>query len=199
MTEITRVPLQPIAKGSLTKLWIGVAAAVLAGGALAWSAAPHGVEVDTVSEGTGAMPKVGDVVFINYVGKLKDGTEFDRSRPLPIPPGLLPQGSPLPLEQGSIIPGFIDGLTQMKKGGKYTLTIPAAQAYGESPPPNSPIPPNADLVFDIELVDIMSKGDFEARIGALQQIMAAQQGAQGGADGPLGPPEAGAPEAAPAQ
>ena len=184
MTEITRVPLQPIAKGSLAKLWIGVIIAVLLAAGLAWAAAPKGLTVDTITAGTGESPKVGDVVFVNYVGKLKDGTEFDRSQPLPIPPGLLPDGNPLLLEEGAIIDGFVQGLTQMQKGGKYTLTIPADQAYGAEPPPGSPIPANADLVFDIEVVDFMSKEDFQARAQAIQQMMQAQQGGPEGQQAP---------------
>ncbi|MEZ5680330.1 MAG: FKBP-type peptidyl-prolyl cis-trans isomerase [Erythrobacter sp.] len=178
MTEITRVPLQPIAKGSLTKLWLGVLIAVLLAGGLVWAAAPKGLSVSTITAGTGDSPKVGDVVFVKYVGKLKDGTEFDRSQPLPIPPGLLPDGNPLLLEEGAIIDGFVQGLTQMQKGGKYTLTIPAEQAYGAEPPPGSPIPANADLVFDVEVVDFMSKDDFQQRAAAIQQMMQAQQGQQ---------------------
>ncbi|WP_341711111.1 FKBP-type peptidyl-prolyl cis-trans isomerase [Erythrobacter sp.] len=177
MTEITRVPLQPIAKGSLTKLWLGVIVAVLIGAGLAWAAAPKGLSVVTITEGTGASPKIGDVVFVNYVGKLADGTEFDRSQPLPIPPGLLPEGNPLLLEEGAIIDGFLTGILEMQKGGKYTLTIPADKAYGASPPPGSPIPPNADLVFEVEVVDFMSKADFQARAAAIQQMMQQQQGA----------------------
>lgn len=175
MTEVTRVPLQPIAKGSLTKLWLGVIVAILLGAGLAWAAAPKGLSIDTVTEGTGASPKIGDVVFVKYVGKLTDGTEFDRSQPLPIPPGLLPDGNPLLLEKGKIIDGFLAGLQQMKKGGKYTLRIPADQAYGATPPPGAPIPPNADLMFDIELVDIMSKADFEQRAQMIQQMLQQQQ------------------------
>ena len=109
MTEVTRVPLQPIAKGSLTKLWLGVIVAILLGAGLAWAAAPKGLSIDTVTEGTGASPKEGDVVFVKYVGKLADGTEFDRSQPLPIPPGLLPDGNPLLLEKGKLIDGFLTG------------------------------------------------------------------------------------------
>ena len=52
MTEITRVPLQPIKKGSLTKLWLGVAVAVLLGAGLAWAAIPKGLDVETVTAGT---------------------------------------------------------------------------------------------------------------------------------------------------
>ncbi|TMM48727.1 FKBP-type peptidyl-prolyl cis-trans isomerase [Qipengyuania marisflavi] len=199
MTEITRVPLQPVAKGSLTKLWLGVLIAVLIGAGLAfaaWQGGPRGVEVETIRAGTGGSPQMGDVVFVSYVGKLADGAEFDRSQPLPIPPGLFPDGNPLLMEEGAIIPGFLEGLQQMEKGGKYTLTIPADQAYGAEPPEGSPIPPNSDLLFEIELNEFMGREDFQRRAAALQQMMQAQQGqgagpGQGpgqGADGPLGPP-----------
>jgi FKBP-type peptidyl-prolyl cis-trans isomerase FkpA len=178
MTEVTRVPLQPVAKGSLTKLWLGVIVAVLLGAGLAWAAAPAHVSVTTITAGTGDSPKVGDVVFVKYVGKLADGKEFDRSQPLAIPPGLLPEGNPLILEKGKIIDGFLDGMLKMQKGGKYTLKIPAKLAYGASPPPGAPIPPNADLVFDVEVVDFMSKADFEARAQVIQQMMQQQQAQQ---------------------
>ena len=183
MTEVTRVPLQPIAKGSLIKLWIGVIVAILIGAGLAWAAMPKGLDVETVTQGTGESPELGDVVFVKYVGKLTDGTEFDRSQPLPIPPGLFPEGNPLLLEEGAIIDGFIEGLTQMKKGGEYILTIPSEQAYGSEPPPGSPIPADADLVFEVEVVDFMAREDFEARAAAFQSMM----GAQGEGQGPAGP------------
>lgn len=193
MTEITRVPIQPIAKGSLTRLWVGVAAAIALGAGLAWAAMPAGVDVDVLTEGSGEGPRMGDVVFVNYVGKLKDGTEFDRSRPLPIPPGLFPEGNPLLLEEGALVSGFVEGLQQMKKGGKYRLEIPAAQAYGETPPQGSNIPPNSDLVFEVEVVDFMSREDFQRRAAALEQMMQqAQQGQQGAPAQP-------APAPAPAQ
>ena len=192
MTEITRVPLQPIKKGSLTKLWIGVIVAVLIGAALAWFALPKvvvtegGSRIETVTEGAGAAPQPGDVVFVQYVGKLEDGTEFDRSQPLPIPPGFFPDGSPLLMEEGAIIPGFLEGLKQMEKGGKYVLTIPGDQAYGAEPPPGSDIPPNADLIFEVEVVDILTREECEAKAQQLQAMM----GAMGGPQGPQGAPEA---------
>ena len=173
MTEITRVPLQPIKKGSLTKLWLGVLVAILLGAGLAWAAAPKGLSVDTIAEGTGPNPQIGDVAFVKYVGKLADGSEFDRSQPLPIPPGIFPEGNPLLMEEGAIIPGFIEGLAQMQKGGKYELTIPGDMAYGAEPPPGSPIPPNAALTFEVEVIDFMSKEDFQARATALQSMMGA--------------------------
>lgn len=181
MTEITRVPLQPVAKGSLTKLWIGVILAVLVGAGLAWAAIPRGLSVDTEVAGSGPNPKVGEVVWVKYKGKLAaDGTVFDESRDIPLPvQGLFPEGSPFPLEDGATIPGFFNGLQQMQKGGKYTLFIPAEQAYGATPPQGSPIPPNADLEFEIEVVDIMSRETFDRNLQVLQQTMQAQMGEQG--------------------
>lgn len=173
MTEVTRVPIRPIAKGSLTKLWLGVVVAVLIGAGLAWAAMPKGLSLDTLSAGSGATPKVGDVVFVKYKGSLADNGEvFDESQEIPLPvEGIFPEGSPFPIEEGATIPGFFNGLQQMQKGGKYKLFIPADQAYGAAPPEGSPIPPNADLVFEIEVTDIMSRETFDRNLGILQQAM----------------------------
>ncbi len=190
MTEITAVPIKPVAKGSLTKLWVGVVLAVLVGAGLAWAAVPRGLDVDTEVAGTGAMPKLGDVVFLKYKGTLAaDGTMFDESRDIPLPvEGIFPEGTPFPIEEGATIPGFFEGLQQMQKGGKYKLFIPADKAYGAEPPQGAPIPPNADLIFEIEVIDIMSQQTFERNLAILQQAMqgGAPGGAQGGAQG--GPP-----------
>ena len=188
MTEITRVPLQPIAKGSLVKVWLGVALAILLGAGIAWAAVPQGVDVDTLAEGTGASPGAEDVVFVHYTGKLADGTVFDESQPLPLPvQGIFPDGFPMPL--ADMVPGFREGAMQMKKGGKYRLTIPANKAYGaegRKDPQTGQyrIPPGADLIFDVELVDFMSRPDFERRVQVLQQMMQMQQGAPGAGEQP---------------
>ena len=117
MTEITRVPLRPIAKGSLTKLWLGVIVALLVAAGLAWAATPKGVDVETIAEGTGPRPGPSDVVFVRYTGKLADGTVFDQSKELPFDTGgLLPQG--MPMQVSGVVPGFSEGLQQMQKGGK---------------------------------------------------------------------------------
>lgn len=185
MTEITAVPIKPVAKGSLTKLWLGVALAMAVGGGLAWAAMPRGLDIDTQVAGTGAMAKMGDVVFLKYKGKLaSDGTVFDESRDIPLPvQGIFPEGTPFPIEEGATIPGFFEGLQQMQKGGKYSLFIPADKAYGAQPPQGAPIPPNADLVFEIEVIDIMSQQTFERNLAILQQAMQSQMGQQGGAPG----------------
>lgn len=161
MTEITRVPLQPIARGALPKLWFGVVAVALAAAGLAWAALPTLVSVETISAGVGPSPAQDDVAIINYTGKLEDGTVFDEGTQ-----------APLPLE--GVIPGFTEGLLQMQKGGKYTLTIPADKAYGASPPAGSPIPANADLTFEIELLDFMPMETFQQRMQMMRQLQEMQ-------------------------
>jgi FKBP-type peptidyl-prolyl cis-trans isomerase FkpA len=197
MTEITRVPIAPVAKGSLTKLWIGVILSVLVGAGLAWAAVPRGLTVDTQVAGTGPTAEVGQVVWVKYKGKLAaDGKVFDESQDIPLPvQGLFPEGTPFPLEEGATVPGFFQGLQQMQKGGKYTLFIPADLAYGATPPPGAPIPPNADLIFEVEVIDIMSRQTFDRNLQIMQQAMQSQMG--GGAGGPGGPGAApgGAPQA----
>ena len=184
MTEITRVPILPIKKGSLTRLWLGLAAVLLVGAGLAWATVPTGLSVDELQAGVGPTPQDGDVVFIHYKGTLPDGTVFDESQDLPLPiPGILPPGTPMLLQEGALIPGFIEGLKQMQKGGKYELYIPAEKAYGANPQPGSPIPPNSPLIFEIELVDFMSEADATQKVQMMQQLMQQQQGAP---EAPLG-------------
>ena len=172
MTEITRVPLQPIGKGSIGKLWLGVVAAVAAGAGLAWATVPASVKVVTERAGSGASPTTADVVLINYKGTLADGKVFD-------------QGQRAPLEVSGVIPGFTKALEQMQRGGKYKVHIPAKLAYGEKG--GGPIPPNADLDFEIELIDFKSVAEIQQQQAMMQQMMQQQQ-QQGGAPGAAVPP-----------
>lgn len=101
--------------------------------------------VDTVA-GEGEAVKAGDQVRVHYTGRLTDGTVFDsshnRNEPFEFKVGA-----------GQVIRGWDEGLIGMKKGGKRTLTVPPEMGYGERG--IGPIPPNATLVFDIELLDIV--------------------------------------------
>ena len=194
MTEVTRVPIQPIAKGSLTKIWLGVLVAILIGAGLAWAAVPKGFSIDTLVAGEGPNPQQGDMVFVKYTGSLAaTGEVFDESQDIPLPvEGIFPEGSPFPVEEGQTIDGFYQGLQQMQKGGKYELYIPAELAYGAAPPPQSTIPPNSDLVFEIEVVDFMTRETFDRNLGILQQAMQSGLGAPGGPGGApegAGPPQ----------
>jgi len=179
MTEITRVPLQPLEKGSLAKLWLGVAAAVAVAAGAAWAAMPAMVSVKTVQAGEGANPTLDDVAFIDYTGKLANGTVFDQGK--------------APLALLEVVPGFTQALQQMQAGGKYKVMIPAKLAYGDKA--TGPIPANSDLYFDIEVLGVMSRQQFEQQ----RQMMQMMQGMQGhgGAGAGAGAGAEGAPEAAP--
>lgn len=195
MSDPTRVPLKPINRNSLVMLVLGIVIGLAIAGAFAWFTAPKGVKVHEVTAGTGAHPKPDDVVFVRYTGKLENGTVFDKSQDLQLPvPGILPAGYPLPL--ANMLPGFKEAVVKMQKGGKYEITIPAAKAYGASPPPGSPIPPNANLKFDIELIDFMSSAEADRRVQIIQKMMQ-QRAPQPGAPGAPGAPPAPHPGAVP--
>lgn len=100
-----------------------------------------GLRVETLSPGSGSRPQMGDAVLVTYEGRLSDGTMFDSST------------SPVPMRVGELIPGFNEGLMLMNKGGRYRLHIPAAIGYGAQGA-GGVVPPNADLIFDVTLVDI---------------------------------------------
>lgn len=104
-----------------------------------------GLQYVIVEEGTGPTPQPGDIVRVHYTGTLEDGTEFDSSR----------GGEPIqfPLGVGYVIPGWDEGIGLLKKGGKAKLIIPPDLGYGEQGA-GGVIPPNATLIFDVELVDI---------------------------------------------
>jgi len=93
--------------------------------------------------GTGQEVKPGDKVTVDYTGAVAaTGTIFQSS---------LDSGQPISFPLDGVIVGWRDGLPGMKVGGTRRLLIPAAQAYGATPPPGSGIPANADLVFDVTL------------------------------------------------
>ncbi len=97
--------------------------------------------------GTGKTAKAGDKVTVNYRGSLTDGTVFDES---------YKRGEPFTfnLGGGEVIKGWDEGVAGMKEGGKRKLVIPGDMAYGPTPPPGAPIPPNATLVFEVELLKV---------------------------------------------
>ena len=106
-----------------------------------------GLQYKVLKAGTGAAPKKGQYVRVHYTGVLEDGTKFDSSRN---------RGAPFEfaLGQGQVIQGWDEGVALMKVGERGTFIMPAKLAYGATPPPGAPIPPNAVLLFDIELLGV---------------------------------------------
>ena len=105
---------------------------------------PSGLQYSIDRPGTGASPVAGQIVSVHYTGWLTDGTKFDSSRD---------RGTPLefPLGQGRVIRGWDEGVAAMKIGEKRTLVIPPNLGYGARGA-GGVIPPNATLVFAVELV-----------------------------------------------
>ncbi|RMH94921.1 FKBP-type peptidyl-prolyl cis-trans isomerase [Lysobacter pythonis] len=106
-----------------------------------------GLQYQVVTEGKGAKPGEGDAVKVKYKGTLLDGTEFDSTEKQ--------GGEPAVLPLDRVIPGWAEGIRLMPVGSKYKFWIPSNLGYGEQVPPGAPFPPNATLVFDVELLDIV--------------------------------------------
>ena len=105
-----------------------------------------GLKYVVINEGTGAAPKTGQTVVVHYTGTLEDGTKFDSSRD---------RGQPFSfkLGVGQVIKGWDEGLSTMKVGDRRKLTIPPELGYGARGAGGT-IPPNATLIFDVELLKI---------------------------------------------
>jgi peptidylprolyl isomerase len=97
--------------------------------------------------GTGDSPKQGQMVTVHYTGRLENGTKFDSS---------VDRGQPLvfPIGVGRVIKGWDEGVMTMKVGGKRRLIIPPQLGYGASGAGGGLIPPNATLIFDVELLGV---------------------------------------------
>jgi FKBP-type peptidyl-prolyl cis-trans isomerase FkpA len=168
MSEVTAVPLRPIAKGSIAKLWLGIAAvvAIAVGGAIAATAkqvamarpaaeflaknakrsgvvtTPSGLQYQVITPGQGARATSSDVVIVDYDGKLANGETFDASSR---------HGGPATLPVSGLIPGWVEGLQLMNVGSHYRFWIPPELGYGPAGAGDGIIPPNALLVFDVTL------------------------------------------------
>jgi FKBP-type peptidyl-prolyl cis-trans isomerase len=107
---------------------------------------PSGLKYIELQEGTGATPNAGQTVEVHYTGTLEDGKKFDSSRD---------RGTPFSfkLGVGQVIKGWDEGLSTMKVGGRRQLTIPPELGYGARGA-GGVIPPNATLIFDVELLGV---------------------------------------------
>jgi FKBP-type peptidyl-prolyl cis-trans isomerase FklB len=106
-----------------------------------------GLQYKVIKKGTGKAPTARDVVTVNYRGKLLSGKEFDSS---------YARKEPLTIPVASTIHGWVEALPLMTVGSKWELYVPSDLAYG--PTGNDSIPPNATLVFEVELLDVAKPG-----------------------------------------
>jgi peptidylprolyl isomerase len=107
---------------------------------------PSGLQYVELEEGTGATPQTGQTVVVHYTGTLEDGKKFDSSRD---------RGQPFSFKigVGQVIKGWDEGVGTMKVGGRRKLIIPADLGYGARGA-GGVIPPNATLLFDVELLKV---------------------------------------------
>jgi len=103
-----------------------------------------GLQYVVVKEGTGVKPAATDIVKVDYVGTLVNGTTFDSS---------IDRGEPAVFPLDQVIPGWTEGIQLMNVGGKYKFTIPSALAYGPSGA-GDVIAPNSTLIFEVDLLSI---------------------------------------------
>ncbi|MGB5484737.1 FKBP-type peptidyl-prolyl cis-trans isomerase [Parasphingorhabdus sp.] len=190
--SVTTVPIHPIKKGLLTKIWLAVL--LIAGAALllAYTGTQNavingatddqylaanadedgvvttasGLQYKMIKPGEGIPPTATDTALVKYEGRLRDGTIFDANEQTPMP-------------VGGVVPGFSEALQLMQKGGEYRIWIPSNLAYGEASP-SAEIPPNSLLIFEITLLDYISQAQMEE----LRQQMQAQGGMPGAPAGP---------------
>jgi len=177
--SVTAVPLQPIRQGSVRRFWLAIVLVLAVAFVLAWagsrqfSQTTSGLRYQMLVEGTGESPTRDDFALVAYKGTLPDGTVFDEN------PGA-------PMELASMVPGFAEAVTMLKRGGSLRAWIPPHLAYGDSPPPGGVIPPDTPLQFEIKLLEFKTRAEvMEAQqMMQLQQMLQQQQGAEGAPEMP---------------
>ncbi|MBF6603425.1 MAG: FKBP-type peptidyl-prolyl cis-trans isomerase [Sphingorhabdus sp.] len=181
--SVTTVPIQPIKKGSMIKLWLGIIVVVLVAAGLAFIGTQEAVATGATNEqflannadeegvittdsglqykvlkpGEGPSPIATDTALVKYEGSLRDGTVFDANEQTPMP-------------VGAVVPGFSEALQLMQKGGEYRIWIPSELGYGEQSP-SPTLPANSILIFDVTLIDFISAEQMQALQQQMQQQM----------------------------
>jgi peptidylprolyl isomerase len=146
-----RSALVTLAFGSLAGAFAMVTSTAIAQTAAKAVTTPSGLKYSDSKVGTGATPKTGQTCVMQYTGWLYEngakGKKFDSS---------VDRGQPFEFVLGKqqVIAGWDEGIATMKKGGKRTLIIPPELAYGARGAGGGVIPPNATLIFDVELLDV---------------------------------------------
>jgi len=108
---------------------------------------PSGLQYKILKAGDGKKPTILDAAVCHYKGSLLDGTEFDNSHKRK-------SGTPVTFPVRGVIPGWQEALKLMPEGSKWQIFVPSGLAYGERGMPMAKIPPNATLVFEVELISV---------------------------------------------
>ena len=135
---------RPAHRGRAVKLWLAFIVVISAGVGLAWIGA-NSDRGRTVTPGSGPLVTSQDGVLIDYEGRLENGKTFDSSA----------GKGPVPVLASQTIPGFAQALMRMQEGGNYKVHIPSKLGYGHEPPAGGPIPPDANLDFDVHVVKLV--------------------------------------------
>lgn len=169
---VTAVPIRPIRKGSVLKLWLGIAALSLAGAGLAWvgtsaqqvTTTASGLRYRVIEEGNGPTVTPADLVALRYKLRKADGTLIQDSDTT---------GQPFVTGTEGLFPGFSEGLQLMQAGGRYMLWIPPGLHVTQPMPPGAPFTPQDTLVFEVEVLQIAPG------MAGMQQLMGPPGGARG--------------------
>jgi FKBP-type peptidyl-prolyl isomerase-like protein len=188
--SVTAVPLQPLKKGSVAKLWIALALLAALAAAFAWWGTSafqtvttgSGVGIRTLRAGSGAKITPQDVVALHY--KL-----HARSADAPVIQDSRESGQPFVTTTQGVYPGFAEGLQHMRPGGSYILTLPPGTHEQGPIPPGAPFTARDALVFEIDVLQVEpGAAPRFMEMQRMQQLQQMQQ-MQGGVPG--GPPEGG--------
>ena len=194
--SVTAVPIRPLAKGSVLKLWIALAVLLGAAVALAWFSTaplrvittPSGLRFRTIAEGTGPTMTAADVVALRY--KL-----YVNSPDSPVIQDSDEANQPFATTVPEVFPGFGEALQMMRAGGRYMIWLPPGLHVAGPLPPGAPFSAEDTLVFDIRVLQIAPGMAAQRQMQQMQELqqqmqMQQQMQQQGGAPGapPGGPP-----------
>ena len=191
--SVTAVPLQPLKKGSVAKLWIALFLLAALAAAFAWwgtsafqtVTTEKGVGIRTLRAGSGAKITPADVVALHY--KL-----HAKSLESPVIQDSRETGQPFVTTTQGVYPGFAEGLQRMRPGGSYILTLPPGTHEQGPIPPGAPFTARDSLVFEIDVLQVEpGAGPRFLEMQRMQQLQQMQQmqGPPGGPEGAAPPPE----------
>ena len=185
--SVTAVPIQPLRKGSVAKLWLGLILLILAAAGAAWYGTKafrpvvteSGVKLRVVKEGTGPKISENDVAALRY--KLHVGSED-----APVIQDSDQTGQPFVTTTDGVYPGFGEGMKMMRQGGHYVLSVPPGQHIQGQIPPGTPFQASDTLVFEIEVMQVAAGMAQQYKMQQQEQMrrqLEAMQPPPGGQDG----------------